>query len=93
MPPAPIRSIRKQKNRAKSYINDFYTMVDINDIVDIYEIWKVTLDDENLTEVFMVLSGKCILQGYRKSKWSQVKYRGFYSTVDEAKSAIYTQLN
>ncbi len=92
IPPSPVRSFRKQKNRTKSYIDNFYTMIDINDIVDVYEIWKITLDDEDLSEVFLVLSGKCNLQGYRKAKWSQIKYRGFYSTVDEAKSAIYTQL-
>ena len=92
VPPVPIRSFRKQKNRPKSFINDFYTMIDINDIVDVYEVWKVVLDDENFTEVYMVISAKCNLQGYRKAKWSKIKYEGFYSTVDEAKQAIYNVL-
>lgn len=92
VPPVPVRSFRKQKNRAKSHMNDFYTMIDINDIVDVYEVWKVTLDDENMTEVFMVISAKCNLQGYRKSKWSKIKYEGFFSTPEEAKQSIYNNL-
>ena len=67
-------------------------MININDVVDVYEIWKVILNDETLSEIFMVISAKCTLQGYRKAKWSQVQYRGFYSTVSEARKAIYEQL-
>lgn len=91
-PPVPIRSIIKQKNRAKSNIDDFYTAVDIKDVVDIYEVWKIVLDNENLDEVFVVLSAKCQLAGYKQPKWSDVKYRGFYSTVDEAINNIYGQM-
>lgn len=92
IPPTPIRSIRKQKNRANSNIDDFYTVVDIPEMLDVFEVWRIVLDDEELNEVFVVLSAKCKLAGYKQAKWSDVKYRGFYSTVDEAINNIYGQL-
>jgi hypothetical protein len=42
--------------------------------------------------MFIVVSAKCNLFGFRKSKWSQVKYRGFYSSIDEAKNEIFSRL-
>jgi hypothetical protein len=92
VPPVPVRSYRKQNNKTKSTIPDFYTTVQQNDIVDVYEIWKLVLNDGKQTEVFIVISAKCNLFGYRKAKWSQVKYRGFYSSIDDAKTEIYTRL-
>lgn|SRR5574344_142203 len=91
-PPTPIRSIRKQKNRAKSKIDDFYTTVDIKDIIDVFEVWKIVLDNKSLDEVFIIISAKCTMAGFRNVKWSDVKYRGFYSTVDEALSTIYSSM-
>ncbi len=91
-PPAPIRSIRKQNNRAKSNIDDFYTVVDIPEILDVYEVWRIFLDNEEYQEVFVVISAICELAGYKKPDWKNVKYRGFYSTVDEAISEIYSRL-
>jgi len=58
----------------------------------VYEIWKVTLDNENLDEIFIVVSARCNLFGFRKAKWSQVKYRGFYSSIDEARTEIFSRL-
>ena len=91
-PPVPIRSIRKQKNKAKSNIDDFYTVVNVPDVLDVYEVWKFTLDNQEYDEVFVVISALCTLAGYKKAKWSDVQYRGFYSTVDEAIDEIYRNL-
>jgi hypothetical protein len=92
VPPTPVRSYRKQNNKTKSNIPNFYTTIQPNDIVDVFEIWKVTLNNEDLSEMFIVVSAKCNLFGFRKSKWSQVKYRGFYSSIDEAKNEIFSRL-
>jgi hypothetical protein len=92
IPPVPIRSIRKQKNRAKSNIDNFYTVVNVPDVLDVYEVWKVTLNDQKYSEVFIIISAVCELAGYKKAKWSDVRYRGFYSTVDEAIHTIYGKL-
>jgi hypothetical protein len=91
-PPSLIRSFRKQKNRAKSNVDDFYTTINIDDVVEIFEIWKVVLDDNDMNELFIVISAKCSLRGYTQPKWSNVQYRGFYSTVDEAINNIYGYL-
>ena len=92
IPPVPIRSIRKQKNRAKSKIDNFYTVVNVPDVLEVFEVWKLTLDDKEYSEVFVVISATCEMAGYRKVKWSDVEYRGFYSTVDEAIHDIYGNL-
>jgi len=92
VPPVPIRSIRRQKNRAKSKIDDFYTVVNVPDILDVFEVWKLILNDSEYSEVFVVISATCEMAGYKKAKWSNVEYRGFYSTVDEAIHDIYGNL-
>lgn len=91
-PPVPIRSIRKQQNKARSNIDDFYTVINTPEVLDVYEIWKIVLDNEKYEEVFVVISAICELAGYKKADWSEVKYRGFYSTVDEAVNEIYGHL-
>lgn len=91
-PPVPVRSFRKQKNKPKSHVPDFYTTIEVNDIVKVFEVWRVILDDEQQTDVYMVIAANCTMQGYRKAKWSNVSYKGFYSTVDEAKHYIYTEV-
>lgn len=88
-PPVPIRSLRKQKNRAESHIENFYTTIDIPDNIEVYEIWKAILHDTEMNEVFFVISGICTMAGYREVQWSNIKYRGFYHKVDEAINAIY----
>lgn len=91
-PPTPIRSIRKQTNKAKSNIDTFYTVINIPDVLDVYEVWRITLDNQEYEEVFIILSAVCELAGYKKPTWSDVKYCGFYSTVDEAINEIYARL-
>jgi len=91
-PPVPIRSIRKQTNKSRSNIDDFYTVVNVPDVLDVYEVWKFTLNDKEYKEVFVIISAICTLAGYKKAKWSDVQYRGFYSTVDEAIDEIYGRL-
>ena len=92
-PPGPIRSIRKQKSKAKSNIDNFYTVINVPEVLDVYEVWKVVLNNEQYDEVFVVISALCELAGYAKANWSNVEYRGFYSTVDEAINDIYGHLD
>ena len=61
-PPAPIRSIRKQTNKSRSNIDDFYTVVNVPDVLDVFEVWKFTLNDKEYKEVFVHCvhnSGNC----------------------------------
>lgn len=84
----PIKSIRKQNENSLN--NDQPTMnivIPLN-IVDVFEVWKVCLKDEEISEVFLVISGKYTLEGYKNGKWSDIKYRGFYSTSEEAQNNI-----
>ena len=88
-PPTPMRSVRKQKNKAKSHMDNFYTTINPKENLDVCEVWRFLLDNDEQDEVFVVLSAVCTIAGYRNVKWSDVAYRGFYSTVDEALNSIY----
>jgi len=90
IPPTPIKSIRKQKDESKSDVL-FYTTIHKNDIVDVYEVWEVTFDGDQ-DSTFIVISAKCSLAGYKKADWSQVQYRGFYASEEEAINNIYGYL-
>ena len=58
-------------------------------IINVAEIWKVFLDrTEELNNVCVVVTAKYTVSGINKGKWSDVRYRGFYSTEDEAKNEI-----
>jgi len=37
---------------------------------------------------YIVINGDYVLDGYKKGKWSNIKYCGFYSTPEEAENEI-----
>jgi hypothetical protein len=58
--------------------------------VKVYEIWKVFFE-ENLDErnfAYVVISADNISEGYKEGEWSNLRYRGVYSTLEEAKNQI-----
>lgn len=59
-------------------------------IVEISEIWKVYLEEneEKLDFVYIIVTADYTLQGYRNGEWSNIEYRGFYTTVQEAQNEI-----
>lgn len=59
-------------------------------IIEISEIWKVYLEenDDKLDEVFVIITADYTLEGYRNGEWSNIQYRGFYTTVQEAQNEI-----
>jgi len=82
VPPIPIRQFRKQKNKAKSTMDNIHTTIKPKEILTIYEIWKFTINDQE--EVFAIFSSKCQINRYSQPTWSDTKYLGFYGTVQEA---------
>ena len=67
-----------------------YNVIDPVNIVKVYEIWKVYLErnEEKLNEVYVVVTGDYTLQGYRNGCWSNIQYKGFYTTLEEAQNNI-----
>jgi len=45
-------------------------------------------NNERLDFVYIIVTADYTLEGYRNGKWSNVQYRGFYTTVEEAKNEI-----
>lgn len=91
-PPRHLRTIRRQKNRAESYV-DFEPTIDIPNDVDVYEVWEVALNTDDGVECkFIVVSAKCTLAGMSQPTWSEPEYRGFFSAVDEAEKNISEQM-
>lgn len=89
--PVFIKSVRKQEDtNAVPKDQNPYANTNIVNIVTTYEIWQVFLDYEetNLDDCYVVISGDCTLEGYKKGKWSNVKYCGFYSSANEAENEI-----
>lgn len=91
IPPIPIKSVRKQTdtNITQSESSIGNTIQAIN-VVKVYEVWQVFLEknEEDLEFVFIVVSGDYTLQGYANGEWSNIEYRGFYTTVEEAQNKI-----
>lgn len=90
-PPIPIHSEKKQDD------NNIVPKTDMNfqfeepkSKVEVYEVWKVFLsdNDEELENVFVVISGDFDIEGYRNGEWSNIEYRGFYTTEQEAINEI-----
>lgn len=91
VPPVPMKTVRKQGDtNVQQGETPFYSVQPIN-IVKVFEIWKVFLQDENpdeLEDVFVIIEADCNLQGYRKSQWSNIEYKGFYGSIEEAQNEI-----
>lgn len=45
-------------------------------------------NEENLDFVYIIVIADYTLQGYRNGEWSNIEYRGFYTTVQEAQNEI-----
>lgn len=94
VPPVPIKSVRKQDQSNITETNSPYSFLEPTNIVKVYEIWKVYLEEnkDNIEEVFVTLSGDYTLRGYRNGVWSNIMYEGFYTTVEEALNEISAYL-
>jgi hypothetical protein len=90
VPPIPVKSVRKQDDTNVQDAQSPYQFLEPVNIVKVYEVWKVYLEEneEELEEVFVIISADCTLQGYRNSKWSNIKYEGLYTTIEEAQNEI-----
>lgn len=58
--------------------------------VEVFEIWKVFLTENEmgLDDVFVVISADFKVEGYKNGDWSNIEYRGFYTTQQEATNEI-----
>jgi hypothetical protein len=90
VPPVPLKSVRKQENTNVQDAQSPYQFLEPVNVVKVYEIWKVYLKEnkDHLDEIFVVLDADYKLQGYRNGKWSNVEYKGFYTTIEEAQNQI-----
>ena len=86
--PQLIKTIRKQSESDENLNN-------VINIVTTYEIWQVYLEYEktNMNSCYVVISGDYTAHGYKKGTWSNIKYNGFYSLLDEAENEISGYLN
>lgn len=91
VPPVPLKTIRKQDetNIGQTEIPQIQPVQPINNVT-VYEVWKVYLADneEDIKEVYVVLCGDYNVNGYGKGDWSNIEYRGFYTTENEALNEI-----
>jgi len=89
--PIPIKSVKKQGDTSATD-TDFgvYKNLVPTNIIKVYEVWKIFLEnnDSDLDFVFVVLSADNTLQGYKSGIWSNIKYRGFYTTLEESLNEI-----
>lgn len=89
MAPVPIKSIRRQK-----YNNgvdcELYKFLQPVNIVTVYEIWQVFLDRNNsdIECVYVIITGDNTSEGYKNGDWSNIEYKGFYTTPEEALNEI-----
>jgi hypothetical protein len=89
VPPVPIKSVRKQEDTNVSE-TPLYNISTPTNVVKVYEIWTVYLkeNEENLDKVYVVLAADNTAQGYKNGTWSNIEYRGFYTTPEEAQNEI-----
>lgn len=91
VPPVPLKTVRKNEDSNVPEVDTpIYRAVEPLNIIKVYEIWQVFLEKnkDDLDNVFIILSGEATLQGYRNAKWSNIKYEGFYTTIEEAQNEI-----
>lgn len=91
VPPVPLKSIRKQDetNVGQNEIPMCQPIQTVN-VVKVYEVWKVFLEEseDHPDEVYVVIDGDYTQEGYGNGTWSDVEYRGFYTTLNEAQNEI-----
>ncbi len=91
IPPIPIKKVRKNGNNITSPINnEIYQAVQKINKVKVFEIWKVFLEEneDDLYEIFVIISANAIVDGYKKIDWEKICYEGFYTTIEEAQNQI-----
>lgn len=89
IPPVPIKTIKKQdgsevaQSKDEQLPNGFNLP---NKNVKVFEIWKIFLEEneDEIDEAYVVIGAEYSIDGYKGGKWKDVKYRGFYNTVQEA---------
>ena len=86
-PPRHVRTVRVQRNRAESHVDDAPAVIDVNDELMVYEVWSVTMSSD-MREQFLLISAKCTLLGSAPPKWSDAEYRGSYGSASEAVNAV-----
>lgn len=79
--PSLVESINKE---------DFINNKNDLKIYKVYGIYEVVLNEttKGLYSIFAVVSADNIIKGYNNDEWRNIKYRGFYTTVQEAKNQI-----
>ncbi len=92
VPPIPIDSVKKQDPANIKEENEKIPKGFIlpRNKIAVYEIWKVFFE-ENKKEIptaYVVLSADFVAEEYKNGKWENVEYRGFYTTIREAKNEI-----
>lgn len=94
--PVFIKQVRKEiDSNAVPKDENYYNSVDVVNIINVFEIWKVFLQYEktHMNECYIIISGDYTLQGYRNGNWSNIEYCGFYSSATEAENEISGHLN
>jgi hypothetical protein len=96
VPPIPIASFEKEKyplNLDEIELPKQFKQPPNKKVV--YEIWKVFLEesDDVSTEVYVVISGDFVKEGYKNGKWKNIEYRGCYTTIKEAENQIDAYLH
>ena len=93
VPPIPIESIKKEKNKKPNTENEVipeqYSVP--QNKIETYEIWKVFLEENphEIISAYVVISANFVSEEeYKKGVWKNIRYRGCYHTSDEAKNEI-----
>ena len=90
--PVPIKNFTKQKNE-KSESNGEAPergFMEPERKTKFYEIWKVFLEEneDEISVAYVALSADFFAKKYKNGKFTNVKFRGFYTTLQEAKNEI-----
>jgi hypothetical protein len=92
VPPVPVETVKKQdNNQAENPNQEIPKGFRLpKNIVEVFEVWKVFVEQERnqTNEAYVVLSADHVVEGYQQGEWENVEYRGFYTTLEEAKNEI-----
>lgn len=90
-PPILIKTVHKEDDSNNVEEEEaLYKLEKTVSTIAVYEVWKIYLEQEvhHSDTLYIVISGDCVLQGYGKGEWSDVRYLGFYSTLEESINEI-----
>ena len=91
IPPVPIKTVRKNDSNMVSQTDiEIYQAIQKINKIKVFEIWKVFLEEneDDINEIFVIISANAIVDGYKKINWEKIYYEGFYTTVEEAQNQI-----